>query len=77
MLRLTPARNMTGKWLSSRSAVSRTLVATGNANKQIAAELGISEETVKGLLKSIFAKLDVSDRTHAVTIAARRGIIGI
>jgi DNA-binding NarL/FixJ family response regulator len=40
-----------------------------------AGELGLSEETVKAHLKTIFAKLDVADRTHAVTVAARRGII--
>ncbi len=63
--------------LSEREIAILRLVSTGNANKQIAAELGLSEETVKGLLKSIFGKLDVSDRTHAVTVAARRGIIEI
>jgi DNA-binding NarL/FixJ family response regulator len=61
--------------LSERETVILRLVSIGKANKQVAAELGLSEETVKGHLKSIFAKLDVSDRTHAVTVAARRGII--
>jgi DNA-binding NarL/FixJ family response regulator len=41
----------------------------------VGAELGLSEETIKGHLKNIFSKLDVADRTHAVTVAARRGII--
>lgn len=61
--------------LSERETAILRLVSIGKANKQVAAELGLSEETVKGHLKSIFAKLDVSDRTHAVTVAARRGII--
>jgi DNA-binding CsgD family transcriptional regulator len=37
--------------------------------------MSLSEETVKAHLKNIFAKLDVSDRTHAVTVATRRGIV--
>jgi DNA-binding NarL/FixJ family response regulator len=41
----------------------------------VASHLGLSEETIKGHLKNIFSKLDVADRTHAVTVAARRGII--
>ncbi|MBO9706665.1 MAG: response regulator transcription factor [Caulobacter sp.] len=61
--------------LSEREVAVLQLVAIGKANKQIAFELGISEETVKGYLKAIFTKLNVADRTHAVTIAARRGII--
>jgi len=61
--------------LSEREVAVLQLVAVGKANKQIARELGISEETVKGYLKTIFTKLNVSDRTHAVTVAARRGII--
>jgi len=52
-----------------------SLVAAGNPNKQIARRLGISEDTVKAHLKRIFAKLGVADRTHAVTVAAKRGII--
>ena len=61
--------------LSNREVNVLTLVSEGEANKQIARKLSISEETVKAHLKSIFAKLDVADRTHAVTVAARRGII--
>jgi DNA-binding NarL/FixJ family response regulator len=52
-----------------------TLAASGNSNKQIGARLGLSEDTIKGYLKVIYAKLGASDRTHAVTIAAKRGII--
>jgi DNA-binding NarL/FixJ family response regulator len=51
------------------------LIADGNANKQIAAELSISEETVKSRVKNILSKLGASDRTHAVTTALKRGII--
>jgi DNA-binding NarL/FixJ family response regulator len=51
------------------------LIGDGNANKQIAAELSISEETVKSRVKNILSKLGASDRTHAVTIALKRGII--
>jgi DNA-binding NarL/FixJ family response regulator len=50
-------------------------IAEGNANKQIAAQLEISEETVKGHVKNILAKLRANDRTHAVTIGLKRGFI--
>ena len=52
-------------------------VAAGNANKIVADNLAISEETVKVHMKSILSKLGASDRTHAVTIALKRGIIDI
>ena len=51
------------------------LIAEGNANKEIAAQLGINEETVKSRVKNILEKLGANDRTHAVTIALKRGII--
>jgi DNA-binding NarL/FixJ family response regulator len=63
--------------LSEREIDVLRCVGTGCANKEIAIELGITEETVKAHLKSIFIKLDVKDRTQAVTLAARRGIIEI
>jgi DNA-binding NarL/FixJ family response regulator len=63
--------------LSEREVAVLQLVAVGKANKQVAWELGVSEETVKAHLKAIFSKLDVADRTHAVTVAARRGIIDL
>lgn len=53
------------------------LIATGNANKEIAAQLAISEETVKGRVKNLLSKLGAKDRTHAVTIGVKRGIIQI
>jgi DNA-binding NarL/FixJ family response regulator len=52
-------------------------VAAGKSNKLIAAELGISEGTVKTHMKSILPKLYASDRTHAVMIALRRGILDL
>jgi two-component system, NarL family, response regulator len=52
-------------------------VAAGNANKMVADNLGISEETVKAHVRSILSKLDANDRTHAVTIALKRGIIDV
>ena len=51
------------------------LIAAGNANKEIAAQIGITEETVKSRVKNILDKLGANDRTHAVTIALKRGII--
>ena len=51
------------------------LLAGGNANKLIADQLSITEDTVKGHVKNILSKLDANDRTHAVTIALKRGII--
>ena len=71
------AVHVTDESLSEREAAILRLVSIGKANKQVAAELGLSEETVKGHLKSIFLKLGVADRTHAVTVAARRGIIDL
>ena len=51
------------------------LIAEGNANKEIAAQLSISEETVKGQVRNILAKLGANDRTHAALIGLKRGII--
>jgi DNA-binding NarL/FixJ family response regulator len=51
------------------------LIAAGNANKQIADILSVAEETVKGRVKNILSKLNANDRTHAATIALKRGII--
>ena len=52
-------------------------VALGNANKQVAAQLMISEETVKAHMKNVLDKLGAHDRTHAVTIAVKRGFLTI
>jgi DNA-binding NarL/FixJ family response regulator len=51
------------------------LIAAGNANKQIAELLSIAEDTEKGRVKNILAKLDANDRTHAAMIGVKRGII--
>jgi DNA-binding NarL/FixJ family response regulator len=51
------------------------LIAEGNANKEIAAQLSVSEETVKGQVRNILAKLSANDRTHAAVIGLKRGII--
>ena len=51
------------------------MIAAGSANKEIAAQLSISEESVKSRVKNILLKLGANDRTHAVTIGAKRGFI--
>ena len=51
------------------------LIAEGNANKEIATQLSVSEETVKGQVRNILSKLDANDRTHAAMIGLKRGII--
>lgn len=51
------------------------LIARGNANKQIAELLSITEDTVKGRVKNILSKLGANDRTHAAMIGTKRGII--
>jgi DNA-binding NarL/FixJ family response regulator len=63
--------------LNAREVAILRLIANGNSNKHIARELSLSEDTIKSNVKSLFAKLGVNDRTHAVTIAARRGIIDL
>jgi DNA-binding NarL/FixJ family response regulator len=61
--------------LTPAEIVVLRLIAAGNANKQIADQLHITEDTVKGRVKSILAKLDANDRTHAAIIGVKRGII--
>lgn len=61
--------------LTGREIDVLQLVAAGNPNKLVADRLSISEDTVKAHVKSILSKLDANDRTHAVTIALKRGII--
>lgn len=63
--------------LSEREIAVLKHVAEGKANKEIAWLLSISEETVKAHMRSLFSKLDVGDRTQAVTVAVRRGIIDL
>ena len=61
--------------LSLREIQVLQLVAVGRSNKRVAAELSITEDTVKAHMRSILGKLSANDRTHAVTIALQRGII--
>ena len=61
--------------LTAREIQVISLAATGNSNKRIGVKLSINEETVKGHMTNILAKLGARDRTHAVTLALRRGII--
>jgi DNA-binding NarL/FixJ family response regulator len=61
--------------LTAREIEVLSLIATGRANKLIADQLSVTEETVKGHVKGILSKLGAKDRTHAVTIGLKRGII--
>jgi len=61
--------------LSSREIEVLRLIAAGNANKEIAAQLSIAEDTVKSHVTKILAKLGAKDRAHAVTIGLKRGMI--
>jgi len=71
------AEHLGGDVLSERELEVLRIAARGNANKVIALELGISEDTVKAHMKNILSKLDAKDRTHAVVTALKRGIIEI
>jgi DNA-binding CsgD family transcriptional regulator len=51
------------------------LIAEGNTNREIAAQLLVTEDSVKGLVRSILAKLGANDRAHAAVIGLKRGII--
>jgi DNA-binding NarL/FixJ family response regulator len=69
------AEHVSDEKLSPREIEVLSLIAAGNSNKVIAAQLGLSEETTKTHVKNIIFKLHAHDRTHAVTLALRRGII--
>jgi DNA-binding NarL/FixJ family response regulator len=71
------AQHVTDEQLSPRELEVLNKVAAGNSNRRIAAQLMVSEDTVKAHMKSIMSKLGANDRTHAVTIALRRGIIDV
>jgi DNA-binding NarL/FixJ family response regulator len=71
------AEHATDDALSPREVDVLRLIAGGNANKVIGSQLSITEETVKGHVKNILTKLAANDRTHAVTIGLKRGIIDI
>jgi two-component system, NarL family, response regulator len=61
--------------LTDRELDVLRLIASGNANKEIAAQLQLAEDTVKRHVTNILSKLGANDRTHAVTIGLKRGII--
>jgi DNA-binding NarL/FixJ family response regulator len=61
--------------LSERELQVLRLVADGNSNKVIAAVLGVTEDTVKGHMRNVMLKLQANDRTHAVTLAMKRGYL--
>jgi DNA-binding NarL/FixJ family response regulator len=61
--------------LTRREIEVLQLIATGNPNKIVADKLSVTEDTIKMHVKSILSKLDANDRTHAVTIALKRGIM--
>jgi DNA-binding NarL/FixJ family response regulator len=69
------AEHMTQDALTDREIEVLRRVASGNSNKIIGVQLSVSEATIKGHMKSILAKLGANDRTHAVTIAIKRGFI--
>jgi DNA-binding NarL/FixJ family response regulator len=69
------AEHVTEDALSEREIEVLRKVAMGTSNKIIASQLRVSEATVKGHMKSILSKLGANDRTHAVTIALKRGFI--
>ena len=69
------AEHVGDEMLSRREIEVIELIAAGNSNKRIADVLSISEETVKNHVSHVLDKLGASDRTHAVSIAYRRGIL--
>lgn len=69
------ASHATDDTLTPAEVAVLRLIAAGNANKQIADQLSVSEETVKGRVKNILSKLGANDRTHAAMIGLKRGII--
>jgi len=69
------AEHVTDDILSEREIEVLRRVASGTSNKIIAAQLSVSEATVKGHMKNILSKLGANDRTHAVTIAMKRGFL--
>jgi DNA-binding NarL/FixJ family response regulator len=71
------AEHATDDTLTPAEVAVLRLIAAGNANKQIADRLSITEETVKSRVKSILSKLGANDRTHAAMIGLKRGIIDL
>ena len=71
------AEHVSDETLTPAEVAVLRLIADGNSNKQIADQLRVTEDTVKGRVKSILAKLDANDRTHAAIIGLKRGIIDL
>ncbi len=71
------AEHMADEAISPRELEVLSLMAAGKRNKEIAGDLSIAEDTVKMHVRNILSKLQVNDRTEAVTIALRRGIINL
>jgi len=71
------ARHALDSALSPREVSVLKLIAGGNSNKDIAVHLNLTEESVKGYVKNILSKLGANDRTHAVTLGLKRGIIDL
>jgi len=75
--RLELAQHATDEALTPAEINVLCLIAAGDANKQIATRLAISEETVKSRVKNILSKLGANDRTHAAMTGLKRGIIDL
>lgn len=71
------AEHAADETLTPREIDVLRLVAGGNANKEIAAQLSLTEETVKSHVRNILSKLAANDRTHAVAIGVKRGFIDL
>lgn len=71
------AKHLGQEVLTQRETQVLQLIARGHGNKQVAGELSLSEDTVKGHLRSIMDKLGANNRTHAVTIGIERGFISL
>jgi DNA-binding NarL/FixJ family response regulator len=71
------AEHLGKEHLTAREVEVLTLIRDGNRNKQIAGQLSIAETTVNFHIKNLIGKLQANDRTHAVTIAIRRGLLRI
>jgi DNA-binding NarL/FixJ family response regulator len=69
------AEHATDESLTPAEVEVLRLIASGNANKQIADRLAVTEDTIKGRVKNILSKLGANDRTHAAIIGIKRGII--
>jgi DNA-binding NarL/FixJ family response regulator len=69
------AEHVASDTLTDRELEVLKNVAAGSSNKRIGSALGIGEETVKGHMRNILSKLQANDRTHAVTIALKRGFL--